>query len=142
MIRLALGLDELVAAWVSKQLPDAPDFGKCTAIGVVDGNRMIAGVVYNNYHGHMIEASIAAIDPRWCKRTILRAIFSYPFKQLGVTRLQVTIAKRNKRARRFVERLGFKFEGVGRKALPDGKDAAVYSILDNEVKWIRNTGNE
>ena len=137
MIHLVFGLDRQVAQWVREQIPDRPDFGQCTAIGVAEDKRMIAGVVFNNYRGHMIEASIAATDPCWCNKTVLHAFFAYPWLQLKVRRLQVIVAKKNKHSRHFVERLGFKFEGLCRKAMPDGTDACVYSQLRHECRWLK-----
>lgn len=143
MIRLVLGLDELVIKWVRAQLPGTLDFGPATAIGVADGTRLIAGVVYSNYHGHMIEVSVASTDRRWVSRNILRGLFAYPWQQLGVGRMQVTIAKRDKHTRKFVERLGFRYEGTGRKAWPDGSDACIYSLLRHEAeRWLKEKPSE
>lgn len=142
MIQLVLGHDEHVARWVRGQFPQIASFGRCTAIGVADDNRLIAGVVYYNYHGHMIDASFAATDPRWCNRRILRAMFAYPWAQLQVRRLQVTIAKRDKRGRRTLERVGFKLEGVMRKAMSDGMNACIYSMLREECKWLKEQNHE
>ena len=138
MIQLVFGHDTVVTQWVQQQLPGISDFGPCAAIGVADGNRLIAGVVYTNYHGHMIEASLAATDRRWANRRILRGLFRYPFAQLQVRRFQVTIAKRNKSVRRFVVRLGFKFEGIGREGWHSGGDCAVYSMLRKDAeRWLK-----
>lgn len=137
MIRLVTNMNEMVAKWVQQQFPDAPDFDPCTAIGIADGNRIIAGVVFNNYRGHTIEASMASISPKWCNRRIGRALLAYPFEQLKVRRFQLTVAKRNKRMRRFLERLGFKSEGRRRAAMPDGSDAIQYSMLRHEAeRWL------
>ena len=137
-VHIVLGLDPLVARWVQERIPGARDFGKCTAVGIADGDLLIAGAVYNNFHGHMIEGSIASISPKWCNKTTIRAFLAYPFLQLKVGRLQSTVAKKNKHTRRFLERLGFRLEGVGRQAWPDGSDACVYSMLRHEAeKWLK-----
>lgn len=137
MIDIIYGLDELVAEWVSQQLPGRPELKPCVAIGFAIEDRIIAGAVFNNYRGGSIEWSMAATDKRWMTRRTLRAIFAYPFVQVSVRRLQVTVAKRDKRTRKMVQRLGFKFEGIGRKAMSDGSDAAVYSLLRHEAqKWL------
>ncbi len=141
VIRLVVGRDAQVAKWVRHQLPEHPDFGLCTAIGIARDKRLIAGIVYNNYHDYMVEASIAAIDPRWATRRVLWAIFFYPFEQLKVRRLQVTCAKHNKHTRKFNERLGFQYEGTGREAWPDGSGACVYSMLRKECRWLKETPN-
>ena len=49
-----------------------------------------------------------AIDDVECvSRRVLREIFKYPFKQLGVNRLQAVTSVTNMRCREFIERLGF-----------------------------------
>ena len=47
MIRLVVGVSELVAKWVQRQFPDAPNFAPCRAIGIADGNRIISRVEYS-----------------------------------------------------------------------------------------------
>ena len=136
MNRLIFGLDDMVAQWASTQIDGQPDFRPCTAIGVAIGETIIAGVVYNNYRDHCIEWSIAATDKRWLTRRVLRAIMAYPFIQLGVRRLQSTCAKRDRKTRGQVLRLGFKYEGTARQAWPGGGDACCYSMLRHECRWL------
>ena len=133
------GFDAAVAAWVAGRLGlEADDFGPCTAIGVVLGGELVAGCVFGAYRPWVpsIEASIAAVTPAWCTRAVLGALFAYPFGQLGVGRLQATTRRDNRRARRFLERLGFSHEGIGRRAWAGGADACVYAMLKEECRWI------
>lgn len=139
--RIISGADQYVAAWVALQL-DIPreEFGACSACGVMLGDRLIAGVVFNEYriqrHGSSMQGSIASISPRWATRPALRDIFSYPFGRMGVTRFWASTARKNKRARKMLERLGFRFEGIGRKAYDGIQDAAMYAMLAGECVWI------
>lgn len=125
-----------VVLWTEEQLNLR--FEKAAGIGVALDGRLVAGVVYSEYRPNVpaIEASIAATDPAWASRQVLRAIFAYPFNQLGVVRLSATTAKSNKPAREFLVRLGFQLEGIGRRAFPGGGDAAVYSMLKAECSWL------
>lgn len=129
--------DPSVVLWVEERLNLR--FEKAAGIGVALDGQLVAGVVYSEYRPNVpaIDASIVSTDPAWASRSVLRAIFAYPFNQLGVERLSATTAKRNKTAREFLVRLGFQLEGIGRRAFPGGGDAAVYSILRNECRWIR-----
>lgn len=137
MIRLVTNMSEMVAKWVQSQFPDAPNFAPCTAIGIADDTRLIAGVVYNNYCGHMVTVSMASTGRRWCNRRTIRALLAYPFEQLKVRRLEANVAKRNKHTRRLLERAGFKPEGCRRAAMPDGSDAIEYSMLRHEAeRWL------
>lgn len=139
--KLIYGSDLYVKKWVSEHIGN-PDFGLSTAIGVMRGPTLIAGVVYHNYiespDGKPIscEISCAAIDKRWATRHNLRRLLFYPFIQLGVERLQVTIPVESKGVRRFNEKLGFKYEGTGRKAHFLGGDVDVLSMLRSECRWL------
>ena len=136
------GADSLVADWVAMKLGfPLGAFNPCTTLAVLIDGEVTAGVVYHGYYpykdgGGRLEGGIASNDPRWCNRTVLRDIFRYPFVQLGVSRFSVTCAKSNKKARRFVQRLGFKMEGVGRRLWSADQDAVVYSMLPSECRWI------
>lgn len=142
MIRTVFGQDEKVAEWVGSKIGN-PKFGLYTAIGVVEDGTPIAGVIYSNYFQHegkpiSIEISCAAIDKRWATREVLRQLFSYPFHQLGLARIQVSIPVESANVRKFNEKLGFKYEGTGRKAHFLGGDMDVLSMLKHECKWIKN----
>ena len=133
---LLLGADEYVAEWVGQQVKIA-DFGKCTTMGFLDQRgELLAGVVFNNYRAPNIEATIATISPRWCSRSALRTIFSYPFLQLRCTRLTAITEVMNQPARAFLCRLGFREEGTLRKLFPGAIDGVVYGMLAEECHWI------
>ena len=110
-------------------------------MGVFRDGKIIAAVIFNSYreapHGGSIQGSMAADDPRWLTRAVLGSIFAYVFLQLGCSRFWLEIAKPNKPARRFVERLGFVYEGSGRRAW-DGKiDSCMYAMLPSECRWLK-----
>lgn len=139
---LLYGSDLFVKNWVAEKIGN-PDFGACVAIGVLDGAKQIAGIVYHNYIQSptgkpiMIEISMAAIDQRWANRRTLKALFGYPFNQLGVERIQVTTPVESKHVRKINEKLGFTYEGTGRKAHFLGGDVDVLSMLKDECQWIK-----
>lgn len=135
------GADAFVAAWVAQQLDmQIEDFGPCRAIGIVHDGKLICGWVYSDYRemksGASMQASVASTSPRWGTRRVLRDVFGYPFLQQGVTRFWTAISRKNKRARSAAERLGFRLEGIARRAHDGFVDSAVYSMLPGECPWI------
>lgn len=126
---------ERVADWVSDQIWGGPEFGACQAIGVERDGELVGGVVYHDFREVDMQMSCAATDPRWLSRGRLRVFFAYPFVQCGCLRVSTIAARANKRARRLNEGLGFRLEGVARKAW-QGKDACLYGMLREECKWI------
>ena len=136
--------DADICQWVSRQLfgeDDAFD-EKSRAIGVIYGEELIAGVIYNNYvPGITIEMSIASIDNRWATRHNLRAFFTYPFIKLGLERVQTLCSATEGDIVAFNKRLGFVEEGYHRKAWHTGGDAISFGMLKDECKWIRGGGS-
>lgn len=132
------GADDLVRAFVQARIRESREggFGPSTALGVVRDGKLLGGVVYNNFNGHDIHASYAFDNPKWASRAVLRILFGYPFNQLGVVRMTAVIGRRNKHARKMVERLGFKQEGVHPKAVDGRQDAISYGCLRANCKWI------
>lgn len=140
---LLYGRHEFVAEWVREKLGFGGSF-VYKAIGVVKDFRLIAGVIYEDFrldaYGNMqsVEMTIASIDKSWCTRHNLFAFFAYPFSQLNVKRVQATIREEDFHTRRFLERLGFTLEGIGREAHPLGGNAAVFSMLKTEFEGKYN----
>ena len=103
------GHSETVAAFVAGLLPDFPrGFGPCSAIGVLDGDRLVAGLVYHNWQPEygIMEMSCAAITRRWLTRPILRAIYEYPFDQVGCQMVAARVSEDATHLRRMWKALG------------------------------------
>ena len=141
-LHFVTGIDQAAAGFVADALGmPVDDFDPYVAAAVCIGHNMVAGVVFHNYkpceYGSTIEASIASNTPKWASRRILREMFSYPFRALECTRLQVTCARSNHQARQFNKRLGFTFEGVARRAWNGKEDAFLFSMQPHECRWIK-----
>lgn len=144
MIEVLYGQDMAVAQFVAGLLREpkgAEDFIPCTALGIVKDGELIGGVIYNNYHGHDIQMTIASTDKRWATRHTLLHLLGYPFNQLNCKRITAVSARRNKVARDMLLRLGFSLEGVVRKGMDGIQDAMIYGMLKHECKWIGSKNN-
>lgn len=139
---LLYGADKDVAEWTALQFGQPKDyFNPCCAIGIIEGNKIIAGVIFNNQkksggNPYMLEMTVASIDRRWATRHNLRALFSYPFIQLGLERVNTQCDSTDEGAIMFNKRLGFIEEGSARKAFPTGSDAILFGMLKGECKWL------
>lgn len=132
------GADAAVAQWVSVRV-GAPIEGPYTAIGIARGDQLVAGFVYFRNFGHSIDIGMAG-EPGWATRGAIRIGLTYPFRQLGVARLQAVVARSNKVSRQFVEAVGFKLEGVLRHGFNAHEDAFLYSMLPGEAsRWLSTT---
>ncbi len=138
MAEIVTGYDGQIREWVSHELGIEKVGGdKFSALGIMHDNALIGGAVYHDYQRHNIEMSLATTDKRWCTRKILKGLLSYPFEQLGVVRVGAMCSKKNRQMRSILERIGFKMEGCARKAFDGKNDAIIYSMLNNECRWLK-----
>ena len=143
------GADYEVAQFVWQRIRHLRDhpfpFENATALGVVrtigGEPRLIGGIVFNNSRRFDIEMHGAFDVPDWCRPSTLRRLFTYPFVQLGVTRMTTITGRKNKAARRIDEFVGFKLEGTVRKGLDGREDAMIYGMLKSECKFLPKETN-
>ncbi len=140
MFKYHSGKDDWVCDWMAERLTSqlADDFKPCSTLGIYRDSQIVAGVIFNNFRKESrdIHLTIAADSSKWASRGSLKVIFEYVFIQLGCIRLTVTIAKKNKRARKLAEGLGFQYEGKLRKGFDGLEDATIYGMLSEECRWI------
>jgi RimJ/RimL family protein N-acetyltransferase len=123
---------EFVAASVGEHLP----FGQYSAMGLVRGGELVAGVIYNHWSGSNVAMHIGAKPGKmWLTPEFLFAAFDYPFGEHKLRRVTGLVPKKNLAARQFDEHLGFKLEGSMRHALPHD-DLLVYGMLARECRWV------
>lgn len=122
---LLFGASDQIAAWVSERL-GGPDFGNCQAVGVLQGDVLIAGVVFHGWQpdSNVIEVSAAAYSPKWATRSNLTRLFAYPFDGLGVRIAFARMAEKNERARRL-----WRAFGATETAIPELRDAGEAEII-------------
>jgi RimJ/RimL family protein N-acetyltransferase len=108
------------------------------AIGVVRDGRLCGGVIYHNYD-HVsgnVFVHVAADNPRWALPQTMRDLFAYPFLTLDCIRITATVARKNKRCRKFIKGLGFKEEGIARNGYLKKDDLVIYGMLSGECKFL------
>lgn len=128
--------DKFIADWVAARIQECSfTEGMYTGAAVVDDKGNIkAAVVYHDYRHPNIEMSIAADSPYWAKKEIIIGLLSYPFYQLGCTRVTGLVNKANKRARKMDEHIGFKLEGVHPECGPNGSTIMSYGLLKKDFE--------
>ena len=138
---------EVLVEWALEKLDDddlesARELGNYQAFGVMRGMTPLAVVIFNNYqpmkYGGDIRVIVASDDPTWCRSGILRELFSYPFDQLGCSRITAIIRDGNKQSLRLCQGLGFKREGTLRRGHNGRTNAVVLSMLQHECKWLKD----
>lgn len=136
MKKVIYGEDKRVREWVGAQIDEVyPEHA--TAIGLEQDGELIAGVVFDLYTGPSISMHVAAVPgKRWMTKDFLWRCFAYPFLQLQCNRITGLVRADNLVAQKFDEHLGFKREGLLRKAAADGTDYVLYGMLREECRWL------
>jgi len=124
-----------VLGYIANHVRDFDASPDASVLATVKDGAILGAVAYHNYRVTDIEM-VAAGKPGWLTRTTLRAYFAYPFLQLGCRRVTAVCHRKNKHARKFVEKLGWRLEGVHREAMADGHDAISYGMLAKDCRWI------
>lgn len=135
MIDLLYGHNEAVAQWVAERIDGCErGFDKPVAIGVVEDERLIGGTVFTNWNPEagVIEMSSAGTSPRWLQARMLRAIFSYPFDQIGCQLVVMRVSERNQRMVRIAEKFGFTGYLIPRLR---GRDEAEWLFTLTAEQW-------
>ena len=138
MIALPAGaLTEMVGEYLHEKTGMVLTPGMFSAMMVVNDEKdFVAGVVFTNFRNTDTEVSCAGETPAAWRPTVCRAIFKYVFEQLGCVRCTSITTKGNKRARSFLEGLGFQLEGNVRLGYDGVKDALIYGLLRSECRYL------
>lgn len=112
------------------------DFGPCKTIAFY-GDGLEAVIVYNAKDESNIGMSIASTTPKWCKKSVLKIAFGFPFMQLGLNRVTGIQNEFNHKARSLVERLGFELEGEMKQYYQNGESAMIYGMTKDNCRWLK-----
>lgn len=123
--------DERVVRFVSEQI-GAGIYPPYTAVGIEDGDQIVAGVVFNCFTGANVEATVAGRRGAFT-RSFLRAVGRYAFDRLQCER--VTLTSEQNEVIDLAQRCGGRIEGVMRNFYGKGRDAVVVGILRDEWRF-------
>lgn len=124
-----------IAEFVASRIGCSPKTDNFTAIGLVDDDKLLAGVVYSDFNGSNITAGIAGDGRRWLTPEFLWFMFFYPFVQLGVKRITACVEQTNVVSQQFVTKLGFSLEFRMERAGRTG-DLLVYRMFREDCRYL------
>lgn len=132
---LLFGADRELANWAGRRLGMVLA-GPNTSIGVAHRGQIVAAAVFNNFRPPNIEVTFVTTSPRWASKGAISAILRYPFVELACKRVTAVIEAENQPARAFLQRLGFKLEGIHPDVFQSGA-AETYGLLyQDALRWI------
>lgn len=134
---------KMLSAWVADLIwpGQGKDFGNCRGMAVLDGEELIAGMVFHNWEPHagIIEISGAGTSKRWLTRETLRRMFSYPFKDCGCQALVMRVSDHDEPLHRMLTTYGFERYRIPRLR---GRDEAENVFVLTVEAWRDNKFNK
>ena len=116
-------------------------FADFTTMGVLQDDVLVAGVVFHNYapEAGVIELSAASTSKRWLARPVLRAMFGYPFDEIGCQIVVLRVSERNSGMIAIAGRFGFSPHRIPRLR---GRAEAeiIFTLTDND--WRNHPANQ
>lgn len=137
-LTLVYGNDEEHRIWSARQIGRGAQFGnEAITIGVERQGGLCAAAVFNLFTDTSCHAHIATDRCRsWASRSILAALFAYPFEQCGLRRITLPIAASNRESIILAIKLGFQFEGRLIGACGED-DEIILGMLAENCPWLR-----
>ena len=125
-----------VGEWVAKRIRCHYDEFDSQALGWQTDERIVCGVIYEDYNVSSVVAHIACDRPMVPK--FVWAIFDYPFNQMGVSKIICPIPQFNEDSMRLCRKFGFAEECRIRDAHPSG-DMIFYTMRREDCRWLKGT---
>ncbi len=138
--RLIYDASEYVTQWVVSRIPHVSKFDPCYSIGVLSGDRLIAGVTFHDYQKayESVQISMAADSPLWAKRATIHELLHYPYEVLKCYRVFVLIPQDNMKAIAVNKSIGFLQEATAHSGF--GKNRHAVSMRSLKPDYIRIYG--
>lgn len=131
----------LLKQWVESRIwDDGTTLPVSQMLAVVEDGEIQAGVAFHDWNPRagVIEISAASRNKRWLTRSVLKAIFSYVFEDIGCQLCAARVDPENTSLRRIFRSYGFN-EFLIPRLLGRSKDQVVLTLTDDD--WRSNKFN-
>lgn len=140
--RLSPDCNKLVADFVSKGVWDElGQLEKYCALAIIHNEKLIAGVVYHNYHpdNGIVEMSAYSDSKRWLTKKTIRDIFDLPFNKLNCQMVVMRVSEFNDDMIGIARRFGFSEVYIPRlRSRKEGE----YIFTYTDDQWNSSAYNE
>ena len=136
MAELVFDQKERIGAWVAQKVGQAADWGSFYAMGIVDGDDVIAGVVVNNYNGANATCHVAIERKSKLLISLFESVADYAFNHAKLKRLTGMVPSNEPHILNFDKHLGFEEEFVMKDGAP-GADMHVLVLWPDKCRWLR-----
>jgi len=125
--------NESVGHWVAEKLGSGYFAARSNAIGLMKDNKLIAGVIYENWNRRSIMCHIA-VEGR-LTRLYVGAIFNYAFNVCNVEKIIVPVESHNLKSIKLIKNMGFTEEGRIKDSQPNG-DIILYTMVKGDCRFL------
>lgn len=134
---LVYGDDARVCHWASERIGLGDHWPSDTVtIALEEGGRLVVAALFNHFELSDCHIHVASDGSRnWARRDVLAAVFAFPFRQIGCSRITAPIASRNKASLIMAIKLGFVPEGRKERALGDD-DLSLLVMFNERCPWL------
>lgn len=128
--------DREAETWAAARLPKVMAWlGTYKSLAAIVGSRILGVVIYDGFTPYDCNLHLVIEDKHCLNRRTLRAVFRYPFEQLGLKRVTAQVPASNLKALDLDQRLGFTLEG--RKILGCGdEDELILGMTRGNCRWL------
>ena len=135
MPELIFDQKDRIGTWVAEQVEQTTSWGDFYAMGIVNGDEVLAGIVLNNFNGanatcHIAVAKVTKLLPRLFKEFCI-----YAFVYCKLKRLTGMVPLNEPKIIAFDKHLGFEEEFVMKDAAPEG-DMQVLVMWPDRCPWL------
>ena len=122
-----------IGYWVADQLSSAFFADKSVAIGLLKDDKIVAGVIYENWNGvswvvHM--ATVGRLTPGF-----MFAMCDYPFNTCNAHKVIAPVEIGNIKSANLVKKMGFVPEAVLKDCHPNG-DLVLYTLKKSDCRFL------
>lgn len=122
-----------VGHWVAAQTDGGFFAERSQAIGLLRDDKLIAGVIYENWNGRSVVCHIAITGQ--INRSFLRMICGYAFEGLGADKVIGPISSSNLKSIKVAKTLGFIEEARITNAAPSG-DVILFTMTAKQCRFF------
>jgi len=136
MAELVFDQKDRIGAWVAERVGQGADWGSFYALGVMEGDEVLAGVVINNYNGSNATCHIAIARQTKQLIPLFEHVCHYAFNHCHLKRLTGMVPTNEPRIIEFDKHLGFEEEFVMKDGAP-GADMQILVMRPDTCRWLR-----
>jgi hypothetical protein len=135
MTEIVFDQKDQIGTWVAEQVKQSSHWGDFYAMGIVNGDEVLAGIVLNNFNGanatcHIAVAKVTKLLPKLFKEFCI-----YAFVYCKLKRLTGMVPLNEPKIIAFDKHLGFEEEFVMKDGAP-GTDMQVLVMWPDRCPWL------